>query len=264
MSLSSAKNKKINEAFKLEKKRSKLAKKNDLSNLRKLYERGLPEIENNNTSILWDTLNKRDDLNINPNYMELDKLLWVSKNIKNNSKVLNIGFGSGNLEEILWKSNKSLDWEGIDISGKSVKTASFKFPSYKFKVSNIEKLDYGKDIFDTVVALEVLEHISPSKILKVLTIIQDTLKSGGVIIISVPLNENLKKMIKKGINPNAHVREYTEELILAELKMAGFDIKKTRLIYAFRRYYKFKSLIVNYLLKGIRHPNGIIIVAQKP
>lgn len=257
--------------FNIERQRTKLASKDKYLELKKTYSSEYPEIKNANTSNLWNDLNKREDLLENSNPMESDKLKWVSNEIKskfghsNKLHVLNIGFGSGNLEERTLKGNESnFDWQGIDISEESVKTMSRKYKKSSFVVGDILKLPYKNESYDYVVALEVLEHISPKNTFKALNQIISKLKSGGRFILSVPLNEGLEEMVKRGENPNAHVRVYTPELIQAELEIAGFHVLETKTIYAFKSFYHLKTFLVKYLFKNMRQPNGIIVVAQKP
>jgi SAM-dependent methyltransferase len=252
-------------AFKIEAYRSELARKNNIEELRKTYKSALPEIKNLNLPTLWDKLNKREELKSERNYMEEDKLHWVAKLIPQKKlNILNIGFGSANLEQIILLKYKNIyGWYGIDISKSSVKDANLRFNSINFSVGDIRNLIYKNNFFEYVIALEVLEHISPRNIIGAIEEVHRVLKKGGRFIISVPLNEDLEKMIKDNNNFNAHVRIYTPELIRAELEIGGFKVEKFKIIYAFRNLYSFKSFIVKNIFKQFRQPNGIIIVAQK-
>ena len=109
--------------FEVERLRSKLAKAGKFNELKRTYSLNYSEVINKNTPSQWDKMNlegnhftKSDDLQAK------DKLRIISKNIKGERlKVLNIGFGSGNLERLVYDRNKSIDlWEGIDISKKSI------------------------------------------------------------------------------------------------------------------------------------------------
>jgi ubiquinone/menaquinone biosynthesis C-methylase UbiE len=254
------------DAFIVEEKRAELARQRKLSELIQTYNNRLPEIPDMNTSKLWDDLNKREDLQKARNFMEEDKIRYVGKLItsgKSNS-ILNIGFGSGNLEEIVLNKEKyKCKWHAVDISPQSVRRVAKAFPQGHFSLGNINELKFANESFDSVVVLEVLEHIPPSKILSALKEIRRVLKVEGTLILSVPLNEGLEQMVQKGLNPNAHVRVYTPELIISELILSGFRIEKTKLIYAFRNLYTVKTMIIRYLLPKFRQPNGIIIFARK-
>ena len=111
--------------------------------------------------------------------------------------------------------------------------------------------------------MEVLEHILPSKIFIALNEIKRVLKGNGELIMSVPLNEGLEELIKRGVNPNGHVRIYTPELVFAELKISGFRVQKRKLLYAFRNLYTLKKTLQNTIMKKRWKPNNLIIFARK-
>ncbi len=126
-------------------------------------------------------------------------------------------------------------------------------------MQSVYKMNYLSSFFDAIFALEILEHIPPSKIFNVLEDIKKFLKMNGILIVSVPANEGLEKM---NSNPSSHVRDYTKELISAELKLAGFDILDIKELYAFKNLYFFKKLIAKIFKKKWK-PNNIIIKARK-
>src|SRR3989304_2736452 len=89
--------------------------------------------------------------------------------------------------------------------------------------------------FDAIFALEGLEHVAPSKIFN-----------------------SLEKMRN---NPSGHTRTYTENLIRAELKIAGFKILKLKTLYAFKSFYGFKK-ISSKILRNRWKPNDIVVLAK--
>ena len=255
--------------FELEKLRADLATRHKYSSLRKMYKKSYKEIKDLNSPGFWDNLNQTSTILKTQNPIAWNRLNHVARLIPDSSKsVLDIGFGSASLEDIVFesKNKKDYNWFGIDISPKSVKYASQKYPFAKFNIGSIDKLNFKLNSFDCVIVLEVLEHISPSKTFSALSETKRVLKSKGYLIVSVPLNEGLKDMIKVGKNPNAHVRIYTPDLIKAELKITGFEIIKTKKLYAFHTHNQLKSLLSDFLnLVGIRVrlPNNIILIARK-
>lgn len=250
--------------FDIEKIRAKLAHNHNYLRLIKTYSKSNPEIQDLNTPKLWNALNKEFSIEKNP--MAKDRIKIVNMYLKgHNIEVLNIGFGSANLEEEFFKKIKmNVNWFGIDIASKAVRSASRKYKFGIFKVGNINRIQHNDNSFDYVIALEVLEHIPPSDTFIALREIYRVTKHNGTLILSVPLNEGLEAMIQKGANPNAHVRIYTPELIRAELEIAGFKVANQTILYAFGSYYKLKIFLVKYILRGFRHPNNIIISARKP
>jgi ubiquinone/menaquinone biosynthesis C-methylase UbiE len=174
---------------------------------------------------------------------------------------LGIGFGNANLEKRLLRSSP-LNIFGIDVSPYSVSKAKRQI-SGTFKKANILKIPFKNETFDVVVALEILEHIPAEKAHKALAEINRVLKENGLFVVSVPLNEGLMEMLKAGVNPNAHMREYTAKLLKSELKATGFKVTKRRFLYAFESFYFLKKLLQKCVFKKHWQPNNIIIFAKK-
>lgn len=250
------------EAFELEDERNILANNNLISEFIETYSKKSLEIPNLNSGSKWDKLNKVNiDKISNPMaYYRINTIHNFIFYDKHNIKLMDIGFGQGALEDRLNKSNKCSELWGIDISKDSVLDKQRKYPKWKFIIGDITKIKLPKMYFDYIIISEVLEHINPSRVLSVLTKIHTSLKKGGYIIVSVPLNEGLEEMINKGVNPNAHVRIYTPSIIKLELAITGYKVEKSVEIYAFHYFYHLKSLIAKLFYKK---PNNIIILAQK-
>lgn len=248
---------KIANPFRLEEYRSRLAEAKNYPELKKTYSSNLPEIKDLNSPKLWDRLNFEISNPKTQYPMMWDRLNTVARMIPAGvNKVLNIGFGGAQLEDMV---GKSYDWHGIDISPKSVKTASARHPDKHFQIGIITNLKFPKESFNCVIALEVLEHIPPHLTFKAFSQIYNVLKPGGYLIVSVPLNEGLEHTSS---NPNAHVRVYTPALIEAELNIGGFRIINRKFLYAFHKYYSAKKLITR-LFPFLKQPNIIILLTQK-
>lgn len=243
--------------FLIEKKRQLLSKKNDLKNLKLLYKNNLPEIRNINTSTFWNirqsesmSLCSQDGMTrerIDVAYGFLPKKVFA---------VLDIGAGYGFIEERL--AGKKIDLYGNDISDQAIKILKKRFNGH-FKKENILNMKYKNDFFDVIFMLEVLEHIPPSKTFDVLGNINRMLKKDAVFILSVPTNEGLERM--EG-NPNGHLRMYTEDLIRAELEIAGFKVIRIEKLYAFKNFYVLKRYLPQ-IFNNIWQPNDLVIKAQK-
>lgn len=246
-------------AFEVEDWRSKLAIKDELRTLKNTYFSKNLEIEDFNTSEMWSDLNTFE---ITPDSypMAWERVNEVASLVKSPGKVLDIGFGSGIVEELLSKKDKKLKVYGIDIAKESVRLIKEKVPHGEFRLGSILKLPYKQNTFDYVLSLEILEHIQPHNTFKALAEVKRVIRQGGHFIVSVPLNEGLEEMIARGENPNAHVRVYTPELIKAELRIVGFDVLKEKTLYAFHKHHGLKSILARLL--G-RQPNNIILLCQK-
>lgn len=256
---------KFKNPFEVERLRNRLAKESRLKKLKETYSTKYPEITNKNTPKLWDNFNlERNHFTNSDDPQANDKLHLISKNLTGeNIKVLNVGFGSGNLERLVYGKKNISSWDGVDISQKSVIHARKIFPKYNFKLGRADSLKYKNETFDYLLILEVLEHVSPYKILASLKEANRVLKMGGTLIVSVPLNEDLEQMIKDRLNLYQHVRQYTKELIKAELKISGFEPYKEVELISFRKHYRIKKFLVKYILKGFRQSNGITVYARK-
>lgn len=246
---------KLNTPFEVEKKRDKLAKLGLKKDFEKLYSSKNPQISNNNTVKMWDRLNSEKNLLTSNIYK--DKISIILNYLSNKSgKLLDVGFGNGYLEKKL----NNFELYGIDTSKKSVQSLNNNVRG-TFKVGSILNIPSKEKLFDYILCLDVLEHISPDNLFSALAELNRVLKHGGVLIVSVPLNERLEDLIKKGSNPNAHVRVYTPSIIKMELELSGFKIENEFFLTAFKKFYKLKKT-VNLLLK-IREYNLMIVIVTK-
>lgn len=242
--------------FFVERVRQIIASINDLNSLKKTYNLKYAEIKSLNTSSFWDeklsvktSLEKQDG-------MTKDRVKTAFNFLSRKArKVLDIGAGNGFIEELL--SQKKIRIFGNDISNASIKILKSKFKG-EFRKESIYKMKYPKRCFDAVFALEILEHVAPSKIFCIFKKIKEILKTRGSLIVSVPTNEGLEKMKN---NPSGHIRTYTENLIRAELKIAGFKVIKLKTLYAFKNFYSFKK-ISSKILRNKWRPNDIVVLAK--
>ncbi len=119
-------------------------------------------------------------------------LRMVEKSIQTegNSTVLDFGCGDGRLiVELLSRFNSSLRCvAGVDISEKALtfaRAATLGHPHVRF-FSNVPQAAQEIGPFDIAVAMEVLEHISPDDLPKVVEDIHASLAEGGWFVVSVP------------------------------------------------------------------------------
>lgn len=243
-------------AFLVEKARQILASIRDLDSLRNTYNSKYAEIKNLNTSSFWDKkmsgkvkLNSQDGMTRDRVKLSFG---FLPRSVK---KVLDIGAGNGFIEEFLSQINVKIF--GNDISSVSVKNLKSKFKG-EFRKESLYRMQYPKNSFDAIFALEVLEHVPPTKIFNLLKKIKGILRKNGSFILSIPTNEGLENMKN---NPSGHVRVYTENLIRAELEIVGFKIIKIKTLYAFKNFYAFKKISSNFL-RNRWEPNDIVILAK--
>ncbi len=144
----------------------------------------------------------------NPN---IDEGLWlqmeestrklVCKHSAEGSKVLDAGVGLGRVLEPL----SNLDRFGVDISLDYLRVA--RSIGFKVAFSKLEELPYRDELFDTVVACDVLEHVIDlyaccSQLVRVL-------KRGGSLIVRVPYLDDLDAYLNEDLPYEfIHVRNF--------------------------------------------------------
>jgi ubiquinone/menaquinone biosynthesis C-methylase UbiE len=217
---------------------------------------------NPNTPALWDKLLfENNEILLNSPFY-LDKIKYVISKLKTVKGIfLDIGFGAGNLEKEIIRKNLDLSLYGVDISTKAVREAKNTLRG-NFFVAKAVKMPFKTSFFDAVAILDVLEHLYKSDSLRVLNEISRVLKKGGLFIVSVPINEDLRQLNEENQNLNQHLREYSFEILKKELITAGFSVLDKKLIYGFRTHYRVKSLIVKFL-PGFRKPNLLLVSCVK-
>jgi len=177
---------------------------------------------------------------------------FLPKTIDN---VLDIGVGYGYFEKELKERKIKTNIHGIDIAHKGLKLISAKVKGI-FRVGSILKIPFGKNYFDCVIVMEVLEHIPARLVLKAYREIKRVLKKNGTLIASVPINE--KYTVNN--NPNQHMRRYSRELFFKELELNGFKVKRFRKFYAFKNLYTLKTLLGKIFINKWK-PNVILVKA---
>lgn len=148
---------------------------------------------------------------------------WVFDKFKKHIRgtILEVGCGIGSFTNILCKYGQVF---AIDIDRSLIERVDTN-ENMKVGFGDIEKGEYFfKDKrFDTVVCINVLEHIRGDS--KALQNMYDCLKSGGKLILLVPIYEILYGEIDKSIG---HFRRYDPATITQNLSDIGFDIKFKR------------------------------------
>lgn len=255
------KNFKSDDPLEIEKLRHKYTKEGSLIQFRKLYSTNLVKIPNMNVGGVWDVLNKKTKMCLERSPIYKNKTNIILKFLcQKQGNLLDVGFGSGFIEKKLCNTNLKLF--GIDISRESVSNLNNEAKGV-FKIGTVLKIPFKSNYFDFVLLLDVLEHISFDKTFEALRELDRVLKKEGYLIISVPLNEGLKNLLKAGHNPNMHVREYTPEILKLELKLYDFCIEKEYSLYAFERYYLIKKILTKIFFKAFKKANLYIVIARK-
>jgi len=129
---------------------------------------------------------------------EAFKFLIKHQNIFLKNKIaLDVGFGSGNILELIKRMDAVC--HGIEISQSAIDRLKDK--GYYLKYNSGETLPYADEYFDIIISSHTIEHIENEA--KILKEIKRVLKTKGKFIMGVPTG-------KTGYNP-LHFRNYSEK-----------------------------------------------------
>jgi len=213
-------------------------------------------MRNRNTRTFWNQKIVETKRHLLKSPIYLDKNNIVTNFLYSlNGNLLNVGVGYGSLEKFLVDRRTKLNLFGIDISDEAIRKAN-KFVKGKFFVASVLRLPFENKFFDFVTALDVLEHLRAEELVVALNEIKRVLKDGGVLIVSVPLNES--EVDRK---TNRHEVSFTKPDAVKLLEGNGFEVKKVTLLYAFRNSYLIKTLITRVF--RLKQPNLIIMFCRK-
>tara|TARA_B100001123_G_C15262737_1_gene1007231 strand:- start:939 stop:1595 length:657 start_codon:yes stop_codon:yes gene_type:complete len=111
----------------------------------------------------------------------------LSKVVKkiDNTKVLDIGCGPGNLETYLRSKYKNLEMTGVDTSESMLSSAKSNNPKIKFMIGNIVDLPFKKNSFDLTVSLGVLQNFDGDIDKAIHEICRVTRKSGHIFVTTI-------------------------------------------------------------------------------
>lgn len=135
-----------------------------------------------------------------------------------NGEILEIGCGIGSFTSSLLNKGNVI---AIDIDQNLIKQARQQNNQAKIGYGDIEKEEYffGKKQFDTVVCINVLEHIKNDE--TALNNIFKLLKKDGNLILLVPIHQFLYGEIDKNIG---HFRRYDPAGLVDKIKRLGLNI----------------------------------------
>ena len=169
-------------------------------------------------------LSRKINAGIHPKHRIIDYHNYFLNQIKEGSKVLDVGCGIGSLSFDLAKKAKLVT--AIDINGKLIKIAKERFQKENIEYIIGDAITYNfKNQYDYIILSNVLEHIKNRT--EFLINIQ---KLADVILIRVPMiNRSWIVLYQKELNIDyrldaSHYIEYTFNTFEKEMKSAGLKI----------------------------------------
>ena len=219
-------------------------------------------------------------------------LVWAIDALKElKGRVLDVGCGQGGITAGVKEALPHLEVYGCDNSQKQLEVflKSNKELGIKLKKCDAHKLSYGDNQFNSVLMIDVLEHLRKPK--KALSEAARVLKKSGVFHLVIPLEAELttfdgwiKKLFGKNLKkePIGHIHQFTLKDIKELLRGRGFRIKRIRYSYHFvyqlisfiyflyvnlarRGKYmllKTKSKSINKLIEGLSNLVGWLVYVE--
>lgn len=146
--------------------------------------------------------------------------------------VLDFGSGPGFMWDHLQRLGSGWRYAGMDFSPASVEALSERAKGQRnFNgAMHIQRLPLPApdNAFDVVLVIEVVEHLDDEKLVSTLTEAARVLKTGGVLVVSTPNDEDLGKQTKLCPECGAlfhewqHVRKWTSQTLAAYIAPFGF------------------------------------------
>ncbi|MDD4254481.1 MAG: class I SAM-dependent methyltransferase [Methanofollis sp.] len=174
-------------------------------------------------------------------------------------KVLDAGCGTGHMTLDLL--HRGYDVTAIDCSPDLIHLVerSAKNHGYNVKTSQLNVEDcsrFGENTFDTIVCLDVLEHIKDDK--KALRSLHLILHDSGRLIVSVP---SLKSLYGERDLKIGHYRRYSRDELITKIQDAGFQIEEIRYwnILGVLPFFISEKLLHTAIYEGIRYSRDSIL-----
>lgn len=120
------------------------------------------------------------------------RLRFILKHITSRNRVLNIGVGAGQFEELALENHEIYSLDPSETSIQNLKTR-LGLHADRAKVGYSNEIPFEDSTFDSVVMSEVLEHLTNDVIEGTLQEVERVLVPGGVFVGTVPANENLQE-----------------------------------------------------------------------
>lgn len=214
---------------------------------------------------------KLNDEQIRANYQHrhvVDQYLDAFKN----KKVLDAGCWTGTMEKEVSSRKFKCEMVGIDLNKDALRVAKKNFPQYKFHQIDLfhPKPSFVQEYagtFDTIIFLDVIEHVPNHSEVEVIKFFKKMLKPGGVLILSTMLSHRYNFIDPAWFFGHRHYgfEDLCQIILSGGLKL--IEVNKIGNLYwdldilllyiykhLFRRNYKTTQLMYDHILKGLNPP----------
>ncbi len=168
-------------------------------------------VDNRNMKFYQDGAEQYRENTLHLDTTPLQKFLF--KHIKEEDKVLELGFGSG--REMLALKEKNIQIIGVDMVPEFVQ--EMKKEIEEVYVSKLPDIKIEQDNFDVIYSVAVLFHLNKKDRLKLYKNMKRKIKAGGKLLLSYNTEDRREDKIR-------YFDKLTQEEVQAELKKLGFDM----------------------------------------
>jgi len=158
---------------------------------------------------------------------------------------LDVGCAFGYLTQLMFPYFNEV--HGCDISSFAINKAKRICSEVKYKIENLEKgLDYPDEYFDCITALDVLEHTSSIEIS--LNNLKSKLKKGGYLIISLPINNLIRKLLYFLDKDKTHISIPKEKELFNLINRYKLNVIEKKYFLPFPYFYEISGVPVEIQL----------------
>lgn len=138
---------------------------------------------------------------------------------------------------------------GVDLARPQIEYAkvTYRDPRVRFEATDAVGFK-GKQQFDAIVSIEVIEHLPPAETQSFLRTIYDLLEPGGTVVLATPNFSSLWPLIEWAVSKKGpvdyltqHINRFTVARLAAELATAGFEVQGKRTIFLISPFMAFLS-----------------------
>jgi len=167
----------------------------------------------------YNRLAKRN-LNCRLFFEDFKHLQNLNKNLKQKSRILDVGCGSG-IPVDKYFIEKKHEITGIDISEEQIKTAEKNLPQGKFFVMDMEDITLPDNYFDAVVSFYSIYHTPKENHFKLFKKIHSLLTKKGLVMIAMG-SDDKEGVIREYEDINLYKSQYEGEKSTEMLMTSGF------------------------------------------
>lgn len=167
---------------------------------------------------------------------KLDLLDWLFP-IAKGERVLDVGSGSGVFADAIASRGASVVAVDANADAVAYATRTFARPGLEFRRGYLDEIELPPGSFDAAVCLEVIEHVHPPQVRKLLTDLHALLAPRGRLLVTTPNYRGLWPAVEWAadrfgsvakMDQDQHVTRFDRRMLRAFLEEAGFEVSELR------------------------------------